>query len=287
MIRVPLTVLRAHLRAVPAGVSLDCLLPVLKTLCVFRTPVSDLFHFRVFVCMQELPMNAYAPGGRQERSHVFGSFRTNLLKVAEHYRHHTEFLSSDKLLEGCATLCPSETGHFRCFFFSVQTSNLKHAREGFPGGQPFLDFLEMQGRQVSVQKFAEIQEGAARGTMTPVRQLDEFSGIVEKEKSSFLGFMLSALAKISNFSKARQYHCTSSALHHGLSRYGHHFQAHLGNMMKISNFDRERRIHLQKAEELARFFLGCLCACLCLLAASLCWFGFLGVPLLSELKLFH
>ena len=137
-----------------------------------------------------------------------------------------------------------------------------------------------------MQKFAEIEEGALLGTMTPDQQLDEFSGIVDKEKNSFLGFMLAALAKISNFSKARQYHCTSSALHHGLSRFGHHFQVHLGNMMKLTNFDTERKAHLQKAAALARFFSVCLCACLCLLGSEFRRFGNRGDSGPSEVNAF-
>ena len=119
---------------------------------------------------------------------------------------------------------------------------------GFRGGQPFEDYVQMHGKQVSLLKFDQI----CTGVFDHDQQLREFNVIVMKEKHTFLGFMLGSMAKISNHSKARQYHCTSSALHHGLSRYGHHFQACLGNMMKLTNFDKERRKHLVVAEDLAR-----------------------------------
>jgi hypothetical protein len=125
---------------------------------------------------------------------------------------------------------------------------------GYPGGQLFSDYLQMHGKQVSLAKYDAICGAQEVGHSTWAEQEEAFNVIVRKEKHTFLGFMLSSLAKVSNYSKARQYHCTSSALHHGLSRYGHHFQAHLGNMMKLTNFDKERAKHLVKAEELARCF---------------------------------
>ena len=120
----------------------------------------------------------------------------------------------------------------------------------------------MHGKPVSLQKYDAIVDAQAHGRATWAAQEPSFRVIVEKEKHTFLGFMLSALAKVSNFSKSRQYHCTSSALHHGLSRYGHHFQAHLGNMMKLTNFDKERAKHIAKAAELARCASVCLRVCL-------------------------
>jgi hypothetical protein len=110
----------------------------------------------------------------------------------------------------------------------------------------------MHGKQVSLPKYDAICDGKALGTWTWAERVAEFNVIGRKDKHTFLGFMLSPVAKVSIFCKARQNHCTSSALHHRLSRCAHQFQAHLGNMMKLTNFDKERNEHLVKAEELAR-----------------------------------
>ena len=79
-----------------------------------------------------------------------------------------------------------------------------HALPGFRGGQPFQDYVQMHGKQVSLLKFDQI----CTGVFDHDQQLREFDVIVMKEKHTFLGFMLGSLAKISNHSKARQYHCT-------------------------------------------------------------------------------
>ena len=95
----------------------------------------------------------------------------------------------------------------------------------------------MHGKKVSLQKYDAICAGEAVGTWTWAEWEAEFNVIFRQDKRTFLGFMLSPLPKVSNFSKARKMHCTSSALHHGLSVQGHQFQAHLGKMMKLTNFD--------------------------------------------------
>ena len=110
----------------------------------------------------------------------------------------------------------------------------------------------MQGKPNSLKIYNSVLANMALGTFTPAQLLEEFEVVVTKEKNTFLSYMTNALAKVSNGSKARQYHATSSALHHGLSRYGHHFHAHLGNMMKLTNFDKERKKHLDNAGILAR-----------------------------------
>ena len=86
---------------------------------------------------------------------------------------------------------------------TTNAKNCTHEHSGYPGGQPFSDYLQMEGKPVSLQKYEDICVGADMGTWSWAQQIFEFNVIVLKEKHTFLGFMLATLAKISNYSKAR------------------------------------------------------------------------------------
>ena len=79
----------------------------------------------------------------------------------------------------------------------------------------------MHGKQVSLPKYDAICDAKALGTGTWAERVAEFNVMGRKDKHTFLDFMLSPVAKVSIFSKARQNHCTSSALHHGSPVCGH------------------------------------------------------------------
>ena len=98
----------------------------------------------------------------------------------------------------------------------------------------------MAGKKSSVAKYKTICDAAEAGSMSVAQQ---FSIFVQDKKNSFLGHMLATLAKVCVESRARQYHATSSALHLGLSRFGHNLQAQLGNMIPLSEFDEEQQKH--------------------------------------------
>ena len=184
------------------------------------------------------------------RTNVLTTFRKDVAEVADALRVFDQVLDVDTLLEICERARPSNRGGSTNLFFCVFS---KLSFLGMPGGQLFQDFVEMQGNEVSLVWLKEVCEGMDTELLTREEQLEKFALIVDKEKNTFLGFMLSAFAKVSNHAKARQYLCTSSAVHHGLSRQGHNLQAQLGYLMKQGCFDGERTRHLASASLLARF----------------------------------
>jgi hypothetical protein len=178
--------------------------------------------------------------------------RRLLKKVGNKLAGKEDRVSADDLLEISQQVKPSKLGHaaFRCFHcLSIHKTKFvthKHGTLVTSGGHLFDFYVTLAGSWKTQETWTSHLGRKDHSGKYQLCTPEESEPILNAEKNGFLGFCITQCGKIVSKSRAQLFYHTWNAVFHGLSRLGLHVQASMGLMQKLSNFDSQRKIEVEK-----------------------------------------
>ena len=182
-------------------------------------------------------------------------YRTLLKAVGKQLSTFKDRVDADTLLAISQDIQPSKLGILPFFNVSPHTLKFSHVITVCvvkTGGHLFDAYVTLSGSYTTMGKWRRYcGRKDQNGVILLCSQL-ESDEIVEAEKNYFLGFCILQCGRVCSKSRTQLFFHTWTAVFHGLSRIGVHMLAQMGMAMKISAFDTQRHIEVDRCDQRTR-----------------------------------
>lgn len=172
-----------------------------------------------------------------------------LKKVAIKLDEATDRLTSDEILEICQKVSPASIRKLRFILISLffvhiswySLTNLSNTHIVTTGGRLFEGYLDGMSSWATHKRWKDISRNFDPNEIDNMDLQDVQNEIVERERGTFHGFVITSCANIGNKGQRQLFFHTFIARYHGLSRSGCETLSKFGLTMRRTSYDTHRK----------------------------------------------